>query len=95
MDIDIGIAYATDLDHAERQYWRWPVTTVLDTPAPQFLIVSYGDSAITVRLRVHARYDDFFTLYWDLMRQLKPALDAASIEIPFPSVNINCCPEFS
>ena len=85
MDIDIGIAYATDLDHAEKTMLALAKDDrVLATPEPQFLIVSYGDSAITVRLRIHARYDDFFSLYWDLMRQLKPALDAADIEIPFP-----------
>ena len=34
---------------------------VLATPEP-VLVVSYGDSAITVRLRLHARYDDFSPL---------------------------------
>ena len=85
MDIDIGIAYASDLDLAEKTLLSLAKDKrVLSEPAPQFLVVAYGDSAITVRLRLHAQYDDFFELNWDLMRQLKPALDKAGIEIPFP-----------
>lgn len=85
MDLDIGIAYATDLDHAEKIMLALADDDrVLKDPAPQFLVVNYGDSAITVRLRLYATYDDYFQLYWDLMRQLKPALDQAGIDIPFP-----------
>ena len=74
MDIDIGIAYATDLDHAEKTMLALAKDDrVLATPEPQFLVVSYGDSAITVRLG-SMRAMMIFSLYWDLMRQLKPAL---------------------
>ena len=57
---------------------------VLDDPAPVFLVVSYDDSAISVRLRLYANFDDFFALSWDLNRQLKSVLDAHNIDIPFP-----------
>ena len=53
-------------------------------PAPVFHVVTYGDSAITVRMRLYADYTDLFQLGWDLNRRLKPALDAHNIEIPFP-----------
>ena len=57
---------------------------ILADPQPQFLIVDYADSAIMVRLRLYARFEDFFALNWDLKRRLKPLLDAHNIEIPFP-----------
>ena len=57
---------------------------VLTDPEPRFLVVCYGDSAINVRLRAYAEYDDFFDLYWDLNRRLKGVLDARDIDIPFP-----------
>ena len=89
MDIDIGIAYSSDLDLAEKIMLSLAGDDrVLASPEPQFLVVNYADSAIIVRLRLHAHYDDFFKLYWDLMRQLKPALDQAGIEIPFPQREI-------
>ena len=85
MDIDIGIAYATDLDHAEQTLLTLADDErVLKDPPAQFLVVSYDDSAITVRLRLYARNDVYWPLYWQMMRQVKPALDGANIEIPFP-----------
>ena len=59
---------------------------------PQFLVMSYDDSAITVRLRLYANTNDWYNLYTDLMRKLKPALDEAGIEIPYPHRVINSIP---
>ena len=58
---------------------------ILKNPEPRFIVVSYDDSAITIRLRVHSFYTDFFDLGHDLRRQLKPALDIHGIGIPFPT----------
>ena len=44
-------------------------------PAPRFIVVGFDERAITVRLRVHATYADFFDLGYDLNRRLKKALD--------------------
>lgn len=85
LDLDIGISYDADLDEAEAALMELAKDPrVLADPEPRFLVVSYGDSAINVRLRAYAEYDDFFNLYWDLNRRLKPVLDARSIDIPFP-----------
>ena len=89
MDLDIGISYDTDLDYAEQTLMALATDDrVLTEPAPQFLVVSYADSAITVRLRLYANVDTYFPLYWDMMRNIKPALDAAGIGIPFPQRDI-------
>ena len=85
MDLDIGIGYGSSLDTAETALMSLAADPrVLSDPAPRFLVVSYGDSAIKVRLRAYASYDDFFDLYWDLNRRLKGVLDEHGIEIPFP-----------
>ena len=85
MDLDIGIGYDSSLDTAETALMSLAADPrVLSDPAPRFLVVSYGDSAINVRLRAYASYDDFFNLYWDLNRRLKGVLDEHDIEIPFP-----------
>ena len=71
MDIDIGIAYSSDLDLAEKTLLSLAEDErVLRDPEPRVIVVDYGDSAITMRLRLHAVYDDFFDLNWDLMRRL-------------------------
>ena len=85
MDLDIGIGYDSSLDTAETALMSLAEDPrVLSDPAPRFLVISYGDSAINVRLRAYASYDDFFDLYWDLNRRLKGVLDEHGIEIPFP-----------
>ena len=90
MDIDIGIGYESDLDVAEQALMTLCADErILKTPAPVFLVVAYGDSAITVRLRLYAKYSDYFQLNWDLNRQLKGALDTHNIEIPFPQLVVS------
>ncbi|MGB1106092.1 MAG: mechanosensitive ion channel family protein [Candidatus Puniceispirillaceae bacterium] len=85
LDLDIGVSYDSDLDDVEAAMMELAADPrVLADPAPRFLVVSYGDSAINVRLRAYAEYDDFFDLYWDLNRNLKGVLDARGIDIPFP-----------
>jgi len=85
LDLDIGVSYDSDLDDVEAAMMELAADPrVLADPAPRFLVVSYGDSAINVRLRAYAEYDDFFNLFWDLNRNLKGVLDARGIDIPFP-----------
>ncbi len=85
MDLDIGIGYNSDLNKVEKALITLTEDKrILSDPEPQFLVVDYADSAILVRLRLYAQYEDFFALNWDLKRRLKPLLDAHNIEIPFP-----------
>jgi small conductance mechanosensitive channel len=90
MDVDIGIGYESDLDVAEKALMSLcDDERILKTPAPVFLVVAYGDSAITVRLRLYAKYRDYFQLNWDLNRRLKGVLDTHNIEIPFPQLVVS------
>ena len=85
MDLDIGIGYNSDLNKVEKALITLTKDKrILSDPEPQFLVVDYADSAILVRLRLYAQYEEFFALNWDLKRRLKPLLDAHNIEIPFP-----------
>ncbi|MEL0196171.1 MAG: mechanosensitive ion channel domain-containing protein [Rhodobiaceae bacterium] len=85
LDLDIGVSYESNLDDVEAAMMELAADSrVLADPAPRFLVVSYGDSAINVRLRAYAEYDDFFNLFWDLNRNLKGVFDARGIDIPFP-----------
>lgn len=85
LDLNIGVSYDCNFDEVEAV-----MRSLMDderihsTPAPVFHVVSYGDSAINVRMRLYANYGDLFQLGWDLNRRLKPAFDAHNIEIPFP-----------
>ena len=86
IDVDIGIHYDTDLELASEVLLKLADDDrVKNKPkAPQFLVMKYDDSAIVVRLRLYSHTKDWYALYTDLMRKLKPALDEAGIEIPYP-----------
>ncbi len=85
MDIDIGVSYGADIDFVlETLLTLSNDERVLKKPSPQGLVVNYGDSSITVRLRLYAKNNVYWGLYWDLMKRTKSVLDEAKIEIPFP-----------
>ena len=85
LDLDIGIAYESSLDDAEAAMLKLASDKrVLATPSPRFLVVSYADSAIIVRLRVYSNYADFFDLNYDLHRKLKDTLSEHNVSIPYP-----------
>ena len=85
LDLEIGIGYDSDFAYVEAAMLSlMDDERIHNEPAPVFHVVSYGDSAINVRVRLYVDYNDMFQLHWDLNRRLKPALDKAGIEIPFP-----------
>ena len=86
IDIDIGVSYDVDLDKVSKTLLNLANDKrVLNQPKqPEFLVIKYDDSAIIVRLRLYSSTTEWYGLYTDLMKKLKPALDKAKIEIPFP-----------
>ena len=85
MDIDIGVSYESNMTHVMNTLLTLANDDrVLKKPVPQSLVVEYGDSAIVVRLRLYAKNNVYWSLYWDLMKRTKDVLDEAKIEIPFP-----------
>ena len=86
IDIDIGVDYESDMELVSRTLLNLAKDDrVIDKPTkPQFLVVKYDDSSIIVRLRLYSHTKNWYALYTDLMKRLKPALDKAKIEIPFP-----------
>lgn len=61
----------------------------LATPAPAVRVSSYGDSAIEYSLRVWCATENYWTVYYDLMEQVKGAFDKAGIEMTYPHMNIH------
>ncbi len=86
IDLDIGIDYNSNIDLASKVLLDLAKDSrVLEKPKkPEFLVIKYDDSAIVVRLRIYSNTKDWYSLYTDLMKKMKPALDKAGIEIPFP-----------
>ena len=61
----------------------------LADPEPMIHVDDYGDSAIRYVVRVWCATDDYWTVYFDRMDSLKPAFDAAGVEMTYPHVNVH------
>lgn len=61
----------------------------LFTPEPFVRVSAYGDSAIEYTVRVWCATGDYWTVYFDLMEQVKAAFDKAGIEMTYPHLNVH------
>ena len=85
-DITVGIAYADSLPVAVKAMKeimeREPM--VLKDPAPEVLVSELADSSVQLTLRYWTATGDYWPAYWTIKGQLKPAIEAAGLNIPFP-----------
>jgi small conductance mechanosensitive channel len=86
IDLVIGIAYRDDVGRAFDI-----VRNVLDAeprvlrdPAPQLLVDKLAESSVDLAIRPWVATPDFLDTRAALLRQLKEALSAAGIDVPFP-----------
>ena len=61
----------------------------LADPEPMIHVDDYGDSAIGYVVRVWCATADYWTVYFELMDRIKPAFDAAGVEMTYPHVNVH------
>lgn len=88
-DLTIGISYDSDIEKAfdviqdviekeqriDRSEGREPV----------IVVGALGGSSIDIKVRFWTPRADYFTVQWDLLKNIKQALDANNIGIPFPT----------
>lgn len=91
VELKVSVSYDAPIDRVketlERLVGEHPLT--LATPEPMIRVNSYGDNAIEYLVRVWCANGDYWTVYYDLMDALKPALDRAGIEMTYPHVNVH------
>lgn len=62
---------------------------VLRDPEPFARMSKHGDSAVEYTVRVWCETADYWTVYHDLLEQIKDAFDAKGIGIPYPQVEVH------
>jgi small-conductance mechanosensitive channel len=86
LDLKLGVAYKEDIktvrDVLLRVADRNPLC--LDDPAPLFIFLGFGESALEIQFSVWARREKFLDLRNTIQAEIKAAFDRAGIEIPFP-----------
>jgi small conductance mechanosensitive channel len=91
VDMTFGIAYADDIDHAERVLWDIVKSheLVLEEPATVIRLHTLGESSVDFVVRPWAKTSDYWTVYWDVTRAVKKRFDAEGISIPFPQRDVH------
>lgn len=91
VDLTAGIGYSDDIEKAE-QVLMDLVTShplVLSDPAPVIKLHELADSSVNFVVRPWSKTSDYWTVYWDLTREIKLRFDKEDISIPFPQRDVH------
>ncbi|MCP4331169.1 MAG: mechanosensitive ion channel family protein, partial [Gammaproteobacteria bacterium] len=97
VDLTFGIAYSDDIPKTERVL-REVVEAhdkVLDEPELMIRLHELGDSSVNFVVRPWVERDDYWDVYWDLIRAVKLRFDEEGISIPFPQRDVHVYTEAS
>lgn len=90
-DLQLGVAYKENIAQVRQLMLQVADNNplCLDEPAPMFLFLGFGDSALNIQLSVWSKRENFRDLRNSLQEEIKQAFDLAGIEIPFPQRTVH------
>ncbi len=88
--LEIGIAYEADLNLAKAIIQKQAEAEVCRVPEEEVLVFvsELGASEVKIGLRIWVKTDQYWEARWRLTEQIKLALDAGGIEIPYPKIDV-------
>lgn len=86
VDLVFGVGYDSDIKKTKEVLLNVLKShpKVLQTPVPTVNVMELADSSINFAVRPWSTSEDYWTVYFDITENVKEALDAAGIEIPYP-----------
>lgn len=90
-DLLFGISYSAD-SAAAIQIIEDVISAhkkALSDPAPTVRIIALSESSVDITVRVWVKSEDYWEVYFDLVEQVKAALDENGIEIPFKNITVH------
>ena len=92
---ELGISYSASIPEAEavineclKQLWKTR-RDILLAPPVYLGVQALADSAVVLKVKAEVTEENIFAAQRMLNRELKLAIDAAGIEIPFPQVVVH------
>ena len=87
VDLVFGVSYKSDLKEAEAVIRKAIEADerIAGLPEPFVKVTNLGDSSVDFTTRVWVERPDYFNVKADLTRAVKDEMDAAGIDIPFPT----------
>lgn len=91
VELSVGISYSNKFEDAEAALLAMIADEprALKDPAPFIGVTGYGDSSIDLTVRAWVKNADYWPVFFDLNKRIKPALDGAGVSIPFPQRDVH------
>jgi len=95
VDLMFGVSYSDDIPKVEKILHEIidAHDKVLDDPEPVIKLHELADSSVNFVVRPWVESDDYWDVYWDLMREVKMRFDAEGVSIPFPQSDVHLITE--
>ena len=91
VDMVFGCGYNDDIKKVEQvlQSMVDAESRILKDPAPAVLLSELADSSVNFTLRLWAKKEDYWGIYFDFHRNIKLEFDKNNISIPFPQQDVH------
>ena len=91
VDLTFGIGYDDFIEEAQRvlEETVHAHPMVLKDPEPVIRVNALGASSVDFVCRPWVKAADYWTVFWDLTRQVKENFDRAGISIPYPQTDMH------
>ena len=91
VDLVIGIGYNSDMQKAYDVMMNIITkdSRILSDPPPQIAVSELADSSVNFVVRPWVKKEDYWTVKFDLTRNIKEAFDKNNIEIPFQQQDVH------
>ncbi|MEO5584359.1 MAG: mechanosensitive ion channel domain-containing protein [Flavobacteriales bacterium] len=91
VDMSFGISYDDDIDTAKKTLSEIMEEDdrVLKEPAPLVVVGELADSSVNITVRVWAKSEDYWGVFFDMHERVKKLFDAKGISIPFPQMRVH------
>jgi len=91
VDHAVGIGYDEDIKKAKEVMYGVieKNTNTLSDPAPLVAVTELADSSVNFTVRAWVESADYWDAYFEIIEEIKYALDEANINIPYPQMDIH------
>lgn len=95
VDLKIQVAYGSDVDEVKKIIKQvcGENELVFKTPAPFTELAEINESSLDFTVRTWCNRSDYWTVKFALIDNIKKALDASGIEIPYKQIDVHLNPE--
>ena len=86
-----NVSYNTDIDKAKALVLRVIEAHELSLkdPKPFVRVSENGESKVTITARVWTKNSDYWTVYFDVLENVRSLFEAAEIEVPYNRLNVH------